>query len=154
MSNIYEAMGLRNCQDHYNVRLVTTGPKRWGEATRDEGEFIHETGYMPERKAEQEFDTWGASLAEAAASGLLDILQEPGWLTLELVSHPAEDASSKPGGWVIGVREIEQRFPADLEPDPWLHITESVVHEVKPVWCDECDAYHVECEFGCCAIEV
>jgi hypothetical protein len=38
----------------------------------------------------------------------------------------------------------------------WLctmaHETEQ--HPVKPVWCVECDAYHVECEFGCCAIEV
>ena len=119
MSNIYEAMGFRNCQDYYNVRLVTTGPKRWGEATRDEVEYIHETRYVPEHEAEQEFDTWGASLAEAAASGLLDILQEPGWLPLALVSPRAAAASSKPAGGVIGVREIEQRFPADLEPDPW-----------------------------------
>jgi hypothetical protein len=27
-----------------------------------------------------------------------------------------------------------------------------IVHPVKPVWCVECDAYHVECEFGCCVI--
>ena len=26
-----------------------------------------------------------------------------------------------------------------------------IVHPVKPVWCDNCEAWHVECEYGCCA---
>ena len=24
-------------------------------------------------------------------------------------------------------------------------------HPVKPVWCQDCKAYHVECEYGCCS---
>jgi len=28
---------------------------------------------------------------------------------------------------------------------------EEIIHPVKPVWCDNCDAWHVECEHGCCA---
>ena len=28
---------------------------------------------------------------------------------------------------------------------------EEIIHPVKPVWCDNCEAWHVECEDGCCA---
>ena len=26
-----------------------------------------------------------------------------------------------------------------------------IIHPVKPVWCSNCEAWHVECEYGCCA---
>ena len=26
-----------------------------------------------------------------------------------------------------------------------------IIHRLKPVWCTDCDAYHVECDNGCCA---
>jgi len=26
-----------------------------------------------------------------------------------------------------------------------------IIHRLKPVWCANCDAYHVECDYGCCA---
>ena len=24
------------------------------------------------------------------------------------------------------------------------------MHKVKPVWCKNCEAWHVECKYGCC----
>ena len=31
-------------------------------------------------------------------------------------------------------------------------VENSLQHPVKPVWCQECIAYHVECEHGCCSV--
>lgn len=24
------------------------------------------------------------------------------------------------------------------------------MHKVKPVWCNDCESWHVECKYGCC----
>ena len=132
----------------YTVRLSI--PDGFGEG---QAQIVHDTGsYATSGEAQTEFDAWRERLITASHNGLLEIRDSPGWLKLELVDYTDTSESDMPDGWVMDVQLIWQRFTPDTEPDPWLHITESVVHEVKPVWCVECDAYHVECEFGCCVI--
>ena len=135
----------------YAVRLVI--PDGFGPGRP---QVVHETRkYTDEAEATAIREAWRLNLVERSCNGLLAVRDSPGWLRLELVDYTdTPEDSAMPDGWVMDVHLIWQRFTPDTEPDPWLHITESVVHEVKPVWCDECDAYHVECEFGCCAIEV
>ena len=135
----------------YAVRLVI--PDGFGPGRP---QVVHETRkYTDEAEATAIRDAWRLNLVERSCNGLLAVRDSPGWLRLELVDYTdTPEDSAMPDGWVMDVHLIWQRFTPDTEPDPWLHITESVVHEVKPGWCDECDAYHVECEFGCCAIEV
>jgi hypothetical protein len=160
----------------YTVRLSI--PDGFGDG---QAQIVHDTGsYATSGEAQAEFDTWLERLITASHNGLLEIRDSPGWLRLELVDYTDTSESDMPDGWVMDVHLIWQRFASDTEPDTWLpdvrcacgaeehtvdgvsviplwlctlaHETEQ--HPVKPVWCDECDAWHVECEEGCCTIEV
>ena len=161
----------------YAVRLVI--PDGFGPGRP---QVVHETRkYTDEAEATAICDAWRLNLVERSCNGLLAVRDSPGWLRLELVDYTDTSESDMPDGWVMDVHLVWQRFTPDPEPDPWEpedarctcgaeeHTVDGVSviplwlctmanepanHPVKPVWCDECDAYHVECEFGCCAIEV
>ena len=60
----------------------------------------------------------------------IDTLRQHGYLELNLEKH---------GNAYCEITEEEN----DVE----------ITHPVKPIWCDGCDAYHVECESGCCVIQ-
>ena len=83
----------------------------------------------------QEHDTYVSAVEDLTQIHELNLeeiteLSKSGYLTLDLEKH---------GNAYCEITEAEN----DRE----------VKHSVKPVWCDGCNAYHVECEYGCCVIE-
>ena len=77
-------------------------------------------------------------------------------MSIKAIECPDGVCHSHHGGHAVPRQAMQKNL--EKHGNAYCEITEAeddveIKHPVKPVWCDGCNAYHVECEYGCCVIE-